>query len=127
MKLHGPIVGLGVILALASQQAWGQDYRTVTWFANHPAQMRGVLRICRDNAGVANRNPNCINADEAQTIVAQRELAVAGDVGSPLSPRYWQTHPTERRQQLWICQSISKQGVTPDATTAQMCAAAKGG
>lgn len=104
------------------------EYHTVTWFVDHPDAMHWTLRQCRDNAGLAARNPNCVNADEAGTIIVQRELeAAGGGAGDPRSPSYWRERPGDRRQQLFTCDAITKQHVTPDPTTAAMCVAARAG
>jgi len=100
-------------LWLAVHAATAGEYRTVTWFADHPAEMSGVLKLCRDNAGLAPRNPNCVNADEAQALVFQRELG-------------WRNLPGEREHQLWVCDSLDKQHVTPAPMTAEMCRKARG-
>jgi hypothetical protein len=104
--------------------AHAAEYRTVTWFADHPTELAGVLRLCRDNAGQARHNPNCVNADEAQILVTERNLAQAMHPGDPTTPRYWQQRPAARAQQLWVCQTIQRQHARIDRTTAQVCRAA---
>lgn len=77
------------LIAGSTVAAGAHEYRTVTWFADHPTEMRQVLKFCRDNPGLAPRNPNCINADEAGTLILQRQLdAAAGGRPSPGLRRY---------------------------------------
>jgi hypothetical protein len=118
-------IALAALLSVTSTAAVAAEY-SVTWYADHPDIAAGVLKLCRDRASLAH-NPNCINAEEAGTLIVGRQLTAAGDIGNLLSPQYWQTHPRERSQELWICNSIDKQHATPDATTARMCLAARGG
>jgi hypothetical protein len=122
--LVGSFVGTFIWLLT---QAQGAEYRTVSWYADHVSETQRVLQICRDHAGVAQHNPNCINADEAQILIVQRQMRFAGTVGNPRTPRYWHERPLERDKQIWICDSIDQQHAKPDAMTAQLCAAARGG
>jgi hypothetical protein len=121
MKRIIPVVALATATA-----AIASEYHTVTWFADHPAELHATLRLCRDNAGLTAHNPNCINAEEAGTIVVQRELeARNGGIEDPTSPGYWRARPKERQWQQWICNSIDKQHAIPDPTTASMCSAVR--
>lgn len=118
------VVAAAVVCAAAVAEA--HEYRTVTWYADHPAAMREVLRLCRNNAGLAPRNPNCINAEEAGTLVVERQLApLASMNASPTTPAYWRAHPVELRHQLWTCAMIDKAGAVPDPLSAQWCSAAR--
>lgn len=69
------------------------EYRTVTWFADHPAEMREVLKMCRDNPGLAPRNPNCVNADEAGTLILERQLNAAANGHPPPGLRQYGLTP----------------------------------
>jgi hypothetical protein len=78
-----------LIAAVCGSPSIAHEYRSVTWFADHPAEMREVLKLCRDNPGLAPHNPNCINADEAGTLILQRQLdAAANGHPSPGLRRY---------------------------------------
>jgi hypothetical protein len=114
------------MLAASLAAASAHEYRTVTWYADHPAAMHYVLKLCRDNAGLAPHNPNCINAEEAGTLVVQRQLNMAAGINAPpTSEAYWAAHPEDRKRQLWTCSMINKSGQEPDAMTAQWCNAAR--
>lgn len=67
------------LMAAVPIAASAHEYRTVTWYADHPAEMQQVLKLCRDNPGLAPRNPNCINAEEAGTLILQRQLDAAAN------------------------------------------------
>lgn len=111
-----------VALAVPASAA---EYRTVTWYADHPDEMRGVLKLCRDHPGLAGKNSNCRNAEDAGVLVTQRELNKRG--GNPYTPSYWQQRPIERRQQMFACAAIERQGLRMDSMTAGMCDAARKG
>jgi hypothetical protein len=124
---------IGAVLGLASPPAIGaeHEYRTVTWFVEHPTAMAGVLKLCRDNAGLARHNPNCTNADEASIIVTQRELGSLPEA-SPLTARYWAARPAERKAQIGLCDMQDRShGVTAgpmgDSLARRICNAARGG
>jgi len=115
----------GAMLAGLGPGAWGAEYHTVTWYADHQAALRDELKYCRDNAGLAAHDPNCINADEAQTLVVERQLQAPDALDSPISPGYWRRHPDDRRMQIWICDSIDKQHHMPDPVNQRWCADAR--
>lgn len=79
-----------VVLAAMLGAAWpaaGSEYRAVDWYVAHPDEMAAVLQSCRNHAGLAARNPNCINAEEAQFHVAERESEAVG--GIVVRPPNW--------------------------------------
>lgn len=53
--------------------------RTKSWFETHPDVSKRVNAICRDNPGIARRNPNCINAEAALESDAVNRLASRAD------------------------------------------------
>jgi hypothetical protein len=67
-----------IIMIVAIAAGWSSaasaEYRTAAWYADHPAMMRGVLKLCRANPGLATRNPNCANAEQAEFEVGYREF-----------------------------------------------------
>jgi len=107
-------------IAAAPVPASAHQYRTVEWYADHPDAMHQVLKLCRDNVGLAARNPNCTNAEEAGTIVTQRELDAKG--GGRSGPSYWATHPSARAQLLRTCAVAHQRSLTLDPMTAKWCA-----
>jgi hypothetical protein len=115
---------LAVCLLTGTAQA--AEYRTVSWYADHPMELAGVLKLCRDNAGLARHNANCINADEAQILVTQREMN-RGSAWSPYSARYWAARPSARAQEVWECDAMDKAGTRIDTKTARICLAARAG
>jgi len=116
---------LGLALSSASalegsaQQTRGAE-RTVTWYADHPDVMARVLGLCRNDPGHGRDNPDCINADQAQILVAEREArAHIGDLTPPSSPRYWAARPQERAEKLADCARMR-----PEDRARSFCAAA---
>ncbi|MGG5810547.1 EexN family lipoprotein [Falsiroseomonas sp. CW058] len=135
--------GLGLLLwtlaFLALSAALGvaqplppQERRTVSWYAANPWALEAVTRACRDDPGRLRGTPDCVNADQARIVVAEREARARagmrpeppagatpdaerarqaeaearrnqGDLTSPTSPRYWAARPMERAQQLAHC------------------------
>ena len=83
------MMAVGPVAAAAS----AHEYRTVTWFADHPAEMHEVLKMCRDNPGLAPRHPNCINAEEAGTLILQRQLDAAANGHPPTGLRSYGLAP----------------------------------
>lgn len=134
--------GLGLLLwtlaFLALSAALGvaqplppREQRTVSWYAANPWALEAVTRACRDDPGRLRGTPDCVNADQARIVVAEREARARagmrpeapaatpdaerarqadaearrnlGDLTSPTSPRYWATRPIERARQLSYC------------------------
>lgn len=63
-----------LIAAIYVTPAIADEYHTVTWFADHPSEISKTLKWCRDNSGIAESQPNCINADDAGTLILERQL-----------------------------------------------------
>ncbi|MBU8541788.1 EexN family lipoprotein [Falsiroseomonas tokyonensis] len=140
--------GLGLLLwtlaFLALSAALGvaqplppQERRTVSWYAANPWALDAVTRACRDDPGRLRGTSDCINADQARIVVAEREARARagmrpeapaatpdserarqaeaearrnrGDLTSPTSPRYWVARPMERAQQLAHCGRLTPQ------------------
>lgn len=108
-------ISAGVLFCgLSSCEAHAQVARTVTWFADRPAEMARTLEACRDDPGRLRHAPDCINAHQAQYVVAERQARALpgaaqpdrpppGDLTPPSSPRYWVDRPAERRRHLLYC------------------------
>lgn len=140
--------GLGILLwtlaFLALGSALGiardlppQERRTVSWYAANPWALEAVTRACRDDPGRLRGTPDCVNADQARIVVAEREARARagvgptapvetpdlerarqaerearrnlGDLTPPSSPRYWAARPVERAQQLAHCARLTPQ------------------
>ncbi len=125
-----------------------REQRTVSWYAANPWALDAVTRACRDDPGRLRGSPDCVNADQARIVVAEREARARagmrpeapaatpdaertrqaeaearrnqGDLTSPTSPRYWATRPMERAQQLAHCGRL-----TPQQQTRFYCDAAR--
>jgi hypothetical protein len=134
--------GLGLLLwtlaFLALSAALGvaqplppREQRTVSWYAANPWALEAVTRACRDDPGRLRGTPDCVNADQARIVVAEREARARagmrpnapavtpdaerarqaanearrnqGDLTPPSSQRYWEARPLERAQQLAYC------------------------
>ena len=85
-----------------------QQDRTASWYAAHDAVRERVIAVCRDDPGHGHNNPDCINASQAQYIVALRDSKEHGVVfKSPADPAYWAGRPpAEIAQQAAICAKI---------------------
>lgn len=44
--------------------------RTVTWFKDHSAERKQKLALCRDNPGLGQLDPECLNAEHAASEVS---------------------------------------------------------
>ena len=125
---------IAAALALLPLTSQAREYKTVTWFADHPTEMHNVMKLCRDNAGLAAHNPNCINAEEAGTIVLQRELdakAWPNGHATVFDPEYYRHDPAERRRRLSLCDALAhrpydgRYKMQPGDINDQMCQAAR--
>lgn len=105
----------------AHSQSWApREERTVSWYLRNKATLDFVTVKCRDNPGLLRRDPDCINASEARSELAQREIAAesalrgAGhvmrptDLTPPSSERYWRDRPEERREKLAYCSRMTE-------------------
>ena len=135
--------GLGLLLwtlaFLALSAALGvaqplppREQRTVSWYVANPWALEAVTRACRDDPGRLRGTPDCVNADQARIVVAEREARARagmppsapagvnpdaersraaaaeaqrnlGDLTPPTSQRYWEARPLERARQLAHC------------------------
>jgi hypothetical protein len=134
-----------------------QERRTVSWYAANPWALEAITRACRDDPGRLRGTSDCVNADQARIVVAEREARAragmrpetppatpdaerarqaanearrnVGDLTPPSSQRYWEARPLERARQLSHCGRL-----TPDQQAHFFCeparaaeAAARGG
>ena len=109
------VISAGVLFCgISSCVANAQTTRTATWYADRPAEMARTLESCRDNPGHLRNTPDCINAHQAQYVVAERQARLQpgwdqpdrprpGDLTPPSNPRYWADRPVERRRHLLYC------------------------
>lgn len=79
--MKAALIGLGALAAVSAANA--TETLTVSWYAAHPDIMLRVLRICRNHAAAAPHNANCINAEEAQYVVAERQASAAARYNTP--------------------------------------------
>jgi hypothetical protein len=86
-----------------------QQERTASWYADHPSILEKVTKLCRDDPGHAVHNPDCMNASQAQVLIALRNTdhLNAGNLTPPSDPQYWRLHPGELPFQLAICDRLS--------------------
>ena len=131
------VLSLALLFLLSLCSAQGQtlpptQQRTASWYADNPAALDYVTRLCRDDPGHLRSTPDCINAAQARIIVAQRDAErtaqsrigpgprMPGDLTPPSSPRYWRDRPEERAQKLAYCDRMS-----PEAQARFFCAPAR--
>jgi hypothetical protein len=98
-----------------------QNERTASWYTDHPSVLEKVTRLCRNDPGHAARNPDCMNASQAQVLVALREAEHhnSGNLTPPSDPHYWPLHPQEWSYRLFVCDRLPE-----DAKAANWCPAA---
>ena len=113
--------GLFAGCASLTMAASPQQERTASWYADHLSILEKVTKLCRDDPGHAVHNPDCMNASQAQVLIALRDAdnRSSGNLTPPSDPRYWQIHPGELPLQLAICDRLS-----PDAQAANWCQSA---
>lgn len=90
-----------------------QQKQTASWYAEHPSILETVTKLCRDDPGHAVRNPDCMDANQVQVLVALRDTdnRNSGKLTPPSDPRYWQIHPGELPLHLAICDSRSTEAL----------------
>jgi hypothetical protein len=71
-------LALGAALGVA-QPLPPQERRTVSWYAANPWALEAVTRACRDDPGRLRSTPDCVNADQARIVVAEREARARQD------------------------------------------------
>lgn len=107
-------VALGLLLSVATVAVAGgaevlprgsprQADRTVAWYVAHPAALKTVTLICRNDPGHGMGNPDCANAAAARMDVALREDQRHLDMTPPTDPEYWRRHPSELRTETIVC------------------------
>ncbi len=42
-----------------------KEVKTVQWYTEHPEERTAQIKLCADNPGKLENNPNCINARQA--------------------------------------------------------------
>lgn len=58
-----------VVAALAGCNDTAEPVQTVEWFKEHKAEREAMRKRCHNNPGQLAADPNCINADKAQSAV----------------------------------------------------------
>ena len=58
----------------SSGGASAQPTKTVAWFIEHSAELRTILKACRDNPGELGKAPDCVNANEARKRITVQEM-----------------------------------------------------
>jgi hypothetical protein len=54
--------------------ASAQPTKTVAWFIEHSAELRTILKACRDNPGELGKAPDWVNANEAHNQITVQEM-----------------------------------------------------
>ena len=95
--------------ALAQLETPERD-RTASWYVAHPAAMRAVRAACLNDPGHGMNNPDCINEQQAEFIVASRKANRALDRAPPSDPAYWRSQPADvLRYRVLMCSRIAPQ------------------
>lgn len=117
-------LALAVLPAVASvARAEEHQYRTASWYAAHPTERANVMAICRDNAGLANRNPNCGNAAQGGIDrIVQEYDRHNGASRDPASSDYWRTASAA---DLRFYKTQCQRQTDPAAQRALFCSAIK--
>ena len=63
-------LAIAAATALTGRAVPPPQERTASWYADHPSILEKVTKLCRDDPGHAVRNPDCMNASQAQVFVA---------------------------------------------------------
>lgn len=109
--LLAAIAGLFAVAEPAAAQlsTTPQSSRTASWYANNPGALSAVLGACRNDPGHGWNHPDCMNASQANVILAQREARRHVDQTPPTDPSYWRARPDQLRMQALTCSRIEPQ------------------
>jgi hypothetical protein len=108
------------VLLMGAVPALGGEYHPVSWFKQHPAERKAMLHWCLENSGVAQSEPNCINASEADL---QRFPTAA--LPSPSTTEFWLQDPSFLSTQLRTCANYDRHHIPMEPFLARECAAAR--
>jgi hypothetical protein len=97
---------IALILCPIAANAGG--YRTVEWFRDHPNERQQTIYWCRNNAGLAQHEPNCRNAQDGAMLSEERRLVQ--NAPAPYSPVMLNT-----------CRVLAERGVRATPTVAASC------
>lgn len=86
------------------------DYHTVEWFRDHPDARRATIYWCRNNAGIAPHNPNCVNAENGGLLAEERRLWGNGQ---------WAAGSDQTM--LNTCRVLREKGITATPIIADSC------
>lgn len=102
------------ISALTAVSARAEDH-TVSWYMNHPSELRSQLAYCADDPGHGRRSANCINASQARwNLTASREQAMFNgmvDDTNRQQEQQWHTNPTALLTELRACNMAKTEAV----------------
>jgi hypothetical protein len=118
---------LGAILAcqlILVARAHGAEYRSATWYANHPTQRFQVNEACKNWPGESGRNSNCENAFQGGLIAdarsAQSRMGGAANIGGP-SLAWWRAHPQNRDYWANQCRIAMAHNEKPETLAGMWC------
>ncbi len=108
LALSVSLLPLGLAGAAHAQAAYPPEgQRTVEFYVQHPDVRNNVNRACLNDPGHYRNNPDCWNAEQANTEAAARQThKMAGDTSSPDSVTYWDKRPNERQFKVSICKNM---------------------
>ena len=113
LALSVSLLPLGLAGAALAQGAYPPEgQRTVEFYVQHPDVRNNVNRACLNDPGHYRNNPDCWNAEQANTEAAARQThQMAGDTSDPRTPAYWDKRPNERQFTLNMCSHMTPQHV----------------
>ena len=113
LALSVSLLPFGLAGAAHAQAAYPPEgQRTVEFYVQHPDVRNNVNRACLNDPGHYRNNPDCWNAEQANTEAAARQThRMAGDTSDPRTPAYWDKRPNERQFTLNLCSHMTPQHV----------------
>ncbi|MCB5205165.1 EexN family lipoprotein [Neorhizobium sp. T786] len=63
---------------VATSEAATSVVQTVSWYLEHDAEREALVKRCKDNRGELEKDPNCLNAREADFIHMQERIMQIG-------------------------------------------------
>lgn len=118
LALSVSLLPCGLASAAHAQGAYpSEGQRNVEYYVQHPDVRNNVNRACLNDPGHYRNNPDCWNAEQANTEAAARQThKMVGDTSDPRTPLYWDKRPNERQFKINLCRQMTPEHVRASST-----------
>ena len=108
------LIALAFVAPIAASAG---EYHTVEWFRDHPDARKQTVFWCRNNAGLARHEPNCVNAENGALLAEERAMA-----NSDRNPAKWRV-VAPGFEPMWLntCKVLRDKGTVAAPAVAEAC------